>query len=193
PNKWNTDKSKLFLFFGYEARYVAGTNTKTSIVPTPLERAGNFSQSRTVPTDPLSGLPFPGNIIPANRISNLGQALQKIYPDPNYAGPGGNYIATRDQPTDNGDIIFRADYNVRQNWQITVRGLHGDQNFTSLFDNTGNNIPLCPVYRHRRGNNLAVALNTTVSPSTVNEFIAGESDYREDFSLQGSGYSRQTW
>src|SRR6266566_3992440 len=193
PKKWNTDKSKLFLFLGYEARYVAGTNTKTSIVPTPLERAGNFSQSKTVPTDPLSGLPFPGNIIPPNRISNVGQALQKIYPDPNYTGPGGNYVATRDQPTDNGDIIFRADYNVRQNWQITVRGLHGDQNFTSLFDNTGNNIPLFPVYRHRRGNNLAVALNTTVSPSTVNEFTAGESDYREDFGLQGSGYSRQAW
>ena len=27
----------------------------------------------------------------------------------------------------------------------------------------------------------------------MNEFTAGESDYREDFSLQGSGYSRQTW
>jgi Carboxypeptidase regulatory-like domain len=193
PKKWNTDKSKLFLFFGYEARYVAGTNTKTSIVPTPLERAGNFSQSKTAPTDPSSGLPFPGNIIPSNRISNLGQALQKIYPDPNYTGPGGNFIATRDQPTDNGDIIFRADYNIRQNWQLSVRGLHGDQNFTSQFDNTGNNIPLFPVYRHRRGNNFAVALNNTISPSMVNELTLGESDYREDFSLQGNGYSRQTW
>jgi hypothetical protein len=27
----------------------------------------------------------------------------------------------------------------------------------------------------------------------VNEFSVGESDYREDFSLQGTGYQRQTW
>lgn len=193
PGKWNTDKNKLFTFFGLEGRYVAGTNTKTSIVPTPQERAGDFSASRTVPIDPETRAPFPNNVIPASRISKLGQALQKIYPDPNFGGPGGNYVATRDQPTDNRDIIFRVDYNIKQNWQLMVRGLHGDQNFTSLFDNTGNNIPLFPVYRHRRGNNLSVALNTTINPSTVNEFTAGESDYREDFSLQGNGYQRQTW
>ncbi|HUQ90806.1 MAG TPA: carboxypeptidase-like regulatory domain-containing protein [Bryobacteraceae bacterium] len=193
PKKWNTDKNKLFAFFGMESRYLAGTNTKISIVPTPLERSGDFSGSRVVPIDPSTGAPFPGNIIPGTRISKLGQALQKIYPDPNFPGPGGNYIAVRDQPTDNRDFIFRVDYNIRPNWQLTVRGLHGDQNFTSPFDNTGNNIPLFPVYRHRRGNNFTIALNTTFSPSMVNEFSVGESDYREDFSLQGTGFQRASW
>jgi hypothetical protein len=193
PKKWNTEKNKLFTFFGLEGRYLAGTNTKTSIVPTPLERAGDFSQSKVVPMDPDTGAPFPNGMIPQSRISNLGKALQKIYPDPNYTGPGGNYVATRDQPTDNRDIIFRVDYNISQNQQLTVRGLHGDQNFTSSFDNTGNNIPLFPVYRHRRGNNFTIALNSTFGPSTLNEFSVGESDYREDFSLQGNGFDRATW
>lgn len=193
PKKWNTDKSKLFFFFGYEARYQAATNTKISVIPTPLERSGNFSASKTVPIDPDSGLPFPNALIPVTRISKLGQAMQKIYPDPNYAGPGGNFIATQSQPTDNGDYIFRGDYNIKQNWQLTARGLHGDQNFQSPFDNAGNNIPLFPVYRHRRGNNYTVGLNTTVSPTMVNEFSAGESDYRESFTLIGDGYKRSTW
>ncbi len=193
PGKWNTEKNKLFLFAGYEGRYLAGTNTKSGILPTPLERAGNFSASRTIPIDPDTGAAFPNGIIPASRISNLGRALQKIYPDPNYGGPGANYVATQSQPTDNGDFIFRADYNLKPNWQLTVRGLRGDQNFTSPFDNTGNNIPLFEVYRHRRGNNYAIALNTTISPSAVNEFTIGYSDYREDFSLQGDGYNRTTW
>ncbi len=193
PKVWNKDKSKLFFFFGLEGRWLAGFNQKTSIVPTPLERAGDFSQSRTVPIDPDTKAPFPNNVIPVSRISNFGKALQKIYPDPNYAGPGGNYLAIRSQPTDNQDFIFRSDYNIRQNWLLTVRGLHGDQNFTSPFDNTGNNIPLFPVYRHRRGNNFTVAITTTFSPTLINEFSAGESDYREDFTLQGNGYSRDTW
>jgi hypothetical protein len=193
PKKWNTDKSKLFFFFGYEARYQAGFNAKLSLLPTPLERAGNFTASSKIPVDPDTGAPFPGGIIPVDRISNLGRSLQKIFPDPNYSGPGGNYYATASQPTDNGDYIFRGDYNIRQNWQLTVRGLHGDQNFTSPFDNTGNNIPLFPVYRHRRGNNYNIGLNTTVSPSIVNEFGAGESDYRENFSLLGDDYKRSVY
>ncbi len=193
PKVWNQDKSKLFFFFGMEGRWLAGFNQKTSIVPTVLERGGDFSQSKTVPVDPDTGMPFPGNVIPTSRISNLGKALQKIYPDPNYGGPGGNYLAVRSQPTDNQDFIFRSDYNIRQNWLLTVRGLHGDQNFTSPFDNTGNNIPLFPVYRHRRGNNYNVGITTTFSPTLINQFSAGESDYREDFTLQGNGYSRDTW
>lgn len=193
PKVWNTEKNKLFFFFGLEGRWLAGFNQKTSIVPTTLERAGDFSQSAVKPLDPDTVSPFPNNVIPTSRISNLGKALQKIYPDPNFPGPGGNYLAVRDQPTDNQDYIFRADYALRQNTMLTVRGLHGDQNFTSPFDNTGNNIPLFPVYRHRRGNNFAVAVTTTFSPSLINEFTAGESDYREDFTLQGNGYSRETW
>lgn len=193
PGKWNVEKSKLFFFVGYEARYLAGTNTKIGIVPSPLERSGNFSQSSRIPTDPTTGAPFANGIIPTNRISQLGQALQKLYPDPNYGGPGGNYIATENQPTDNGDFVFRTDYNIKQNWQLSVRGLHGAQNFTSPFDNVGNTIPLFPVYRFRRGNNLSVALTTTISPTLINEFTAGYSDYREDLILQGDGYQRQKW
>lgn len=192
PGKWNTDKNKLFGFFGYEARYQAGFNQKTSIVPTPLERSGNFSASPKVPVDPDTGAAFANGIIPVSRISNFGKALQKIYPDPNFT-VGGNYLATRSQPTDNGDFIFRVDYNIKPNWQLMVRGLHGDQNFTSPFDNAGNNIPLFEVYRHRRGNNFGIALTTTFNPTLINEFSVGESDYREDFTLQGGGYSRDAW
>ncbi|MBI3470911.1 MAG: carboxypeptidase regulatory-like domain-containing protein [Candidatus Solibacter usitatus] len=193
PGKWNTDRSKLFFFVGVEGRYSAGNNTKGSTVPTPLERAGNFSATAQKPIDPDTGAPFPGNLIPAARVSRLGAALQKIYPDPNYPGPGGNYIATRAQPTENRDIIFRIDYNIKPNWQVSVRSLRGQQDFTSWFDNTGNNIPLFQVYRDRKGNNHVVTLTTTVSPSLVNEVSFGESDYREDFRLVGEGYKRQVW
>lgn len=192
PKKWNTEKNKLFYFFGLEGRWQAGFNQKLSIVPTPAVRSGNFAGT-TVPRDPDTGAPFPNAVIPVSRISKLGQALQKIYPDPNYTGSGGNYFAVRAQPTDNQDWVFRTDYNIKQNWQLTLRGLHGDQNFTSPFDNTGNNIPLFEVYRHRRGNNFAAGLTTTISPTLINEFTLGESDYRENFILQGDGYKRETW
>lgn len=193
PGKFNTGRNKLFFFAGVERRYLAGVNAKISVVPTIQERSGDFSASAQKPVDPDTKAPFPNHLIPASRLSNLGKALQKIYPDPNYPGPGGNYFATRDQPTESQDVIFRADYNLKPNWQLTFRGLTGTQDFTSWFDNTGNNIPLFQVYRDRRGNNYHLGLQTTFSPTTVNEFSFGYSDYREDFRVLGAGATRQHW
>ncbi|MEK7409217.1 MAG: carboxypeptidase regulatory-like domain-containing protein [Acidobacteriota bacterium] len=193
PKTWNTDRSRLFFFFGLEARRSSGTNQKLSQVPTPLEKGGNFTASAQKPIDPDTRAPFPGNILPAARISRMGRSLQKIYPDPNYSGPGGNYYAFGNQPTKNQDPLFRIDYNLKPNWQLMFRGLKGQQDFTSWFDNTGNNIPLFQVYRDRRGNNYALALNTTISPTTLNELSLGYSDYREDFRVLGEGAKRQTW
>ena len=58
-------------------------------MPTAAERQGDFSQTRTpsgaliVVRDPLTGQPFPNNIVPANRIDPRGQALLDLLPSPN--------------------------------------------------------------------------------------------------------------
>src|SRR5262249_10526327 len=50
---------------------------------------GDFSQTRDVNNalivirDPVTNAPFPGNVIPANRINKNGQALLKVFPLPN--------------------------------------------------------------------------------------------------------------
>lgn len=193
PKKWNTEKNKLFFFVGLEARTNSGFNQKTSQVPTEAERNGNFAASSIKPIDPTTGVAFPNAVIPASRISAFGRALQKIYPNPNYTGPGGNYYASNSQPTESNDIIYRVDYNIKQNWQLSFRALPGQQDFTSYFDNTGNNIPLFQAYRDRRGNNYMASLNTVISPTTINELSFGYSDYREDFRLLGDGMKRQTY
>ena len=190
PKVWNKDKNKLFFFFGVEGRYSAASNSKISTLPSALERSGNFSSSPQKPIDPDTGALFPNNLIPASRIGKVGRALQKIYPDPNYSGPGGNFFATNAQPTENRDFIYRLDYNLKPNWQVSFRGLRGQQDFTSFFDNTGNNLPLFQVYRDRKGNNYALSVNGSFHSSLVNEFNFGESDYREDFRLAGGHYDR---
>ena len=62
-------------------------------MPTELERRGDFSQSfdtngrLIVIRDPSTGQPFPGNIIPTNRIDANGQALLNLFPLPNADRP----------------------------------------------------------------------------------------------------------
>ena len=70
---------------------------------------GDFSGFAPI-TDPLTGQPFPGNQIPANRISGVATAFQnKFYPAPNF-GTGlaaGNYRFV--QATNNHEKnVFRA-------------------------------------------------------------------------------------
>src|SRR5262249_15017788 len=72
--------------------------TQTQTFPTPMERSGDFSQSIDPQTkgpvkiiDPLSGVQFPGNQIPVNRISSIALGLLKYYPNPNAPAYTQNY------------------------------------------------------------------------------------------------------
>jgi hypothetical protein len=94
PGKLNKTKDKLFFFFSFE-----GSPQKTPqpvafrTVPTERERNGDFSQTlisagtlRTI-KDPLSGKPFPNNMIPMERLNPNGQALLSVFPLPNASTP----------------------------------------------------------------------------------------------------------
>jgi Carboxypeptidase regulatory-like domain len=56
---------------------------QTARVPTQAERIGDFSNDASSVTDPISGLPFPGNRLPGERISPQALALLRFYPVPN--------------------------------------------------------------------------------------------------------------
>jgi outer membrane receptor protein involved in Fe transport len=97
-------KDRTFFFFNWE-RFTDRRLTRTfRTVPTALERAGDFSQTRdnrglpveiydpfstrTNPAAPASRLrdQFPGNRLPASLISPAGRALAGFYPLPNTQG-----------------------------------------------------------------------------------------------------------
>jgi hypothetical protein len=72
--------------FNYQLGRTRNGSTQTASFPTMLERSGDFSQSITAQGgpvtiyDPLTGSPFPGNVIPANRINPIAQSLLQYYP-----------------------------------------------------------------------------------------------------------------
>ena len=69
-------------------------NTRSELMPTLLQRNGDFSQTLDASgnpveiVDPLTGLPFPDNTIPADRISPQALALLQYYPLPDPAATG---------------------------------------------------------------------------------------------------------
>ena len=87
----------VFLAFQHADDHNA--TTQPGVMPTALERAGDFSQSRNALgqaiqiIDPSTGKPFAGDAIPSTRISPQASALLGLYPQPNIAGSGYNFQA----------------------------------------------------------------------------------------------------
>jgi len=103
-------KGRLFYFGSYQGtRTNTAPNGQVAFVPTAAERQGDFSDLGTPLINPSTGLPFPGNQLPA--ISPVAQYLLNDIPLPN--GPGReltyNGIPTQ-QNTD--EYLAKADYIV---------------------------------------------------------------------------------
>ena len=109
PGLYN-GKDKLFGMFSYEGTRRRQSVTTTTLVPTLKERAGDFSGLPATIVDPFTKIPFPGNVIPANRINPVGAALVGLYPAPNNADPSRNYIGHPRGVSDNDVFAARIDY-----------------------------------------------------------------------------------
>lgn len=107
-------KNKIFFFFNYQgSRRREGITVNTG-VPSELERAGNFSQSANPPHDPATGLLFPNNIIPPDRINSINQGLLlKYFP---HATSGQNqYVSSPSGPTNGDQFTVKVDQNIGKN------------------------------------------------------------------------------
>ncbi len=142
PGKFNTERSKLFFFASQEWTRWRRDETNTQTVPTAAMRQGNFSElldpanaffrrTRQI-IDPLTGQPFPGNIIPANRLSRNGLALLNMYPLPtaDFQLGTANLIQTAANPQDSRKDTYRVDYNLSSSQRLTFSGT----NFTYKAD-----------------------------------------------------------
>ncbi len=95
---------RTFFFVNYTGNHSTNPYDQYSTVPTDAERAGFFG---TTIIDPTTGLPFPGNQIPANRLSPSAQALLAYVPAPNQDGSKLNYHTVTTTSSDLDDINVR--------------------------------------------------------------------------------------
>src|SRR3954462_14726822 len=77
-------KDKAFFFGDFEGTRITKGVIRSTVVPTANERAGIFTSSVR---DPLPGLPFANNQIPASRIDPYAAAIIGLVPLPNQPGP----------------------------------------------------------------------------------------------------------
>ncbi len=178
-------KDRTFFFYSYEglkSGIPVGAGQRT---PTELERAGNFSQSGVTIYDPLNRInnvlqPFPGNVIPRDRMDPVALNVLAYMPSPNSApdAAGNNFFPENNSRFDTYTSgILRMDHNFGANHRLFGRYAHNGRRETRAYAGrepearTGG-------YHHRWNNVFSVDLTSTLSPTMLSTVRAGWTRHR---------------
>jgi hypothetical protein len=202
-------RDRTFFFYNYEGYQFTTSATGFYTMPTEAFRKGDFSQLRdaqgrqvtiydpttTRPNPNGNGFlrdPFPGNIIPANRLDPVAANILRFYPLPN---------RTPDNALTNLNNYFGVVSNKRNLNQHTARFDHRfseKNNFTARYvyyrqftDNGTSNLYPDPVVRTRtdpfRGHNVVLSDTHTFTPALIHETRVGVARQIFDFKVASAG------
>jgi len=119
-------KDRTFFFVNVERSKSLTPDNLIRTVPTLLQRAGDFSQTRTSagqlitiydplttrpnPAGGFSRDPFPGNVIPADRIDPIAKTILDHYPKPTNDNPTQNFVQERSRTSSVLPVVVRVDH-----------------------------------------------------------------------------------
>ena len=133
-------RNRTFFFISYEGIRLRQGSTQTTVTPTTAQRQGNFSGGTAV-IDPLPGVAFPGNVIPAARIDPIASGiLKQFYPLPNLATASPNFSSSFSNTETGDQFTVRLDHRFSEKDSLFGRySVNDDKRFTpSVFNNFGN-------------------------------------------------------
>lgn len=127
-------KNRTFFFFSAQDTQRRSAPSPVSItVPTAAQRTGDFSGllPKTI-TDPTNGgAPFPGNIIPTNRLDPVSvKVANALLPLPN---SGTQWVGVENQNLDDTQYLTKIDHLVTQNNHLSGRYFYDQNNFQRPF------------------------------------------------------------
>jgi hypothetical protein len=177
-------KDKLFFFFSQEYQRQLSPNTpKNVLVPTALERKGDFSQSLnnngqklTFINDPLTGQPFPNMQIPQNRLYAPGVALLNLFPLPNTPQVSNfNYTSQLPGQAPRQETLLRMDYNVNDKLRLFGHWIDNRQPTVAPYGSfvLGLTVPITGIANPIPGRSFAGGATWTINPTMTNEFNWG--------------------
>jgi hypothetical protein len=195
-------------FIGYRRGVDHTATTQSALVPSLLERRGDFSQSRdgavhqVTITDPASGIPFPDNVIPSDRLSPEAVALLAYYPQPNVDGNQPyNYQAPLLATIHTDELQARITQNIRTKNQLsgTVAYQRTTTDTSSLFDFTDaarvGKLDVTAIWTRqiRRDLALKTRVEVTRTTSSVSPFFAGRENVSGAAGIVGNDQTTENW
>jgi len=161
-------RDKTFFFASYSRLRQEETYYRnTALVPTAAERAGDFSQSARKPNDPLTGLPFPTNVIPTARFDPAAKTIQDRYVPPSNL-PGGFFETRTPDPLQTDETTVKLDHQLSAAQSLAISYFFLAGTDTQPLTGTGN-IPWVDRDFKWNQHNVNVAHTWMMNPTTINQ------------------------
>jgi hypothetical protein len=196
PRKFNTNRSKVFFYWGQEWVKYHFVESGSSLggaglllVPSVKMRQGDFSElldpanpytHKVQPIkDPQSSSPctvadrsgcFAGNIIPANRLSPNGIGILNAWPVPNLTNfiGGGNWFAAKLHTIDQRKDTVGVDVNLTEQQRLRFRAM----NYAYLeYQPLDGNTDRTPKFFNRPNKTGSLDYVWSISPTKINEIL----------------------
>lgn len=180
-------RDRTFFFVGFEGLRARQGGTFTGRVPLPEMLNGDFSALGSVIRDPLTGEPFPGNIIPTSRLDSIGRSVAAAYPAPNAPDPSRNFLSRPINTLDDDTVIARLDQQISNDNRLLVR--YNFQNIhelqpVNLFART----TIIPGYGREQGATRFITVGVsdthTFTTNLLGEFRVGYNRWKLDYLQQ---------
>jgi hypothetical protein len=167
-------QNRTFFFAYYEGLRTNSSTSQYADVPTPAQLQGNFNGSAQI-YDPFSvnastgaRQPFPGNLIPANLVSQFAKAAAELYPTPNTTVPGFNYVTAVADTETADQVSGRVDHQLGTN-----DSLFGRFSWSRDHQVTGSPLPLSGSIIDTNGTQALFHETHIFAPTLLNQFAIG--------------------
>jgi hypothetical protein len=198
-----TVQKNWFVYLNVTYRHNHSATNLSSTVPTPAERLGDFSSALLAGKpvsifDPLGGAPFPGNVIPANRINPASVSLLNYYPNQLYAGLIQNYSVAVASPSESRSVGLRLTGPVTAKDTLNINQQYSGNDSKSKsnifgFTDTGSGYGLSSsvgwrhVFKPRFNNSANLTFSRNISKTTP--FFAYGANIAAELGITGTDQS----
>jgi hypothetical protein len=187
-------RNSTFFYANYEGLHEDEGQTQLGTVPTAAVRSGNLSSLGTTVSNPFTGAPFPGNMIPASMISPHAAQILALFPQPNLPGNSGNYLGNPIETNIQNEASGRLDQRISATSQLTLRYSYGRSNLFEPFAENQTELPGFGDYDFNRGHNALIHYQQILSPTTVNSVLLGfDRTVRQIFAQNYTTNVNQLW
>ncbi len=214
PKIYNVPNPKWQFYLNFSATQARSGSSQVSEVPTLAERQGDFSSATVkqlvngtavyVPVtvyDPLSGAPFPGNLIPQSRVNPASQALLGYFPLPLYSNIVQNYDISPSNPSYARSFAVRLNGRVNNkntlnfNQQFNFNGSTSQQLFgfkdTSSGYGLSSSTGWTHIFKPRFNNNASLTFSRNISRAVP--YFADKTNVSQQLGIVGPDQTPAAW
>jgi len=180
-------RNRTFAFASFDFLRERRAVTRLSTVPTDLQRSGNLSELSATVYDPFTRQPFPGNIIPANRIDPIAPKVINLFPHANRPGLAGNYLYNAPSRENQNQATIRVDHRLSDSDQLMARYNRG---MVDAFDPYAEDTETVPGFGNTYkdpANNAMLQYQRVLGDRTVSTTRFGFNSYARDILPENYG------